>query len=152
MLNGEKVILMTKLALYEQNEGKKEIPISRYFRGDYISIRMIGSFFAFTISFIIGFALWAGSNIDYLIENLTNMDLISFGRRVILVYLLLLVLYLIICYIFFAREFKKIRLNLKNYNGGLKRLHRIQQEERESTITDRGILDKVIKEAEGAEQ
>jgi hypothetical protein len=31
MINEEKVKIMTKLAMYEQGEGKKHLPISRYF-------------------------------------------------------------------------------------------------------------------------
>ena len=149
MLNSEKVILMTKLAIYEQNEGKKEIPISRYFKGDYISVRMIGSFFAFTIAFVIGFSLWAVCNAEYLIENITTMDLFSFGKWVAIIYLLTLVLYLVLSYIYFAYKFKKIRRNLKNYNGELKNLHKMQQEEINNTVTDRDFLGKVVSEAKG---
>ena len=35
MLNEEKVILMTQMASYEENEGKKNMAIGRYFRSDY---------------------------------------------------------------------------------------------------------------------
>ena len=38
MLNEEKVILMTQMASYEENEGKKNIAIGRYFSSDYIAI------------------------------------------------------------------------------------------------------------------
>ena len=37
MLNEEKVILMTQMASYEENEGKKNMAIGRYFRSDYIA-------------------------------------------------------------------------------------------------------------------
>jgi len=152
MLNSDKVILMTKLALYEQKEGKKEIPISHYFKGDYISIHMVGSFFAITISFIIGFALWVICKADYLILNVTNMDLVALGKRILVIYLIVLAVYLVLSYIYFAYKFKKIRQNLKVYNGGLKKLHRLQDEERSNTITDRKALDQAIKEAKGEDE
>ena len=41
MLNNEKIILMTKLSLYEQKNQKKEIKTSKYFRGDYMSLKML---------------------------------------------------------------------------------------------------------------
>ena len=44
MLNNEKIILMTKLSLYEQKNQKKEIKTSKYFRGDYMSLKMLKSF------------------------------------------------------------------------------------------------------------
>ena len=34
MLNEEKIILMTQMASYEENEGKKNMAIGRYFRSD----------------------------------------------------------------------------------------------------------------------
>lgn len=43
MINEEKVILMTKLASYESNEGKKNIRIVNYFRGDYIGFQVLKS-------------------------------------------------------------------------------------------------------------
>ena len=35
MLNEERVVLMTKMASYEANEGKKSLAIGSYFRSDY---------------------------------------------------------------------------------------------------------------------
>ena len=36
MINEEKVKIMTKLAMYEQGKGRKYLPVSRYYRSDYI--------------------------------------------------------------------------------------------------------------------
>ena len=41
MLNEEKVVLMTKLAAYEQHRGKKDTKIRRYFRGDFLLMQML---------------------------------------------------------------------------------------------------------------
>ena len=46
MLNEEKVILMTQMASYEENEGKKNMAIGRYFRSDYIAIQVLSPFCA----------------------------------------------------------------------------------------------------------
>ena len=37
MLNEEKIKIMNKLAMYEQGEGKKYLPVSRYYRSVIIS-------------------------------------------------------------------------------------------------------------------
>ena len=34
MLNEEKIKIMNKLAMYEQGEGKKYLPVSKYYRSD----------------------------------------------------------------------------------------------------------------------
>ena len=56
MLNEERIILMTKMASYEEREGKKNVAIGKYFRGDYIAIQIIKSVFCATIAFVIVFA------------------------------------------------------------------------------------------------
>ena len=51
MLNEEKIKIMNKLAMYEQGEGKKYLPVSRYYRSDYIGLAMIKNFFLVTIGY-----------------------------------------------------------------------------------------------------
>lgn len=51
MLNEEKIKIMNKLAMYEQGEGKKYLPVSRYYRSDYIGLAMIKNFFLITIGY-----------------------------------------------------------------------------------------------------
>ena len=41
MLNEEKIKIMNKLAMYEQGEGKKYLPVSRYYRSDYIGLATV---------------------------------------------------------------------------------------------------------------
>lgn len=51
MLNEERIRLMTKMASYEANEGKKNVSIGSYFRGDYIGLQVIKSVISGTIGF-----------------------------------------------------------------------------------------------------
>ena len=58
MLNEEKVILMTKLASYEETEGKQNEKIVNYFRGDYLTVEVLKSLLYGTIAFVLGFGLY----------------------------------------------------------------------------------------------
>lgn len=58
MLNEEKIILMTQMASYEENEGKKNMAIGRYFRSDYIAIQVLKSVLCATIAYAVCFALF----------------------------------------------------------------------------------------------
>ena len=51
MLNEEKVILMTQMASYEENEGKKNMAFGRYFRSDYLAIQVLKSILCETIAY-----------------------------------------------------------------------------------------------------
>ena len=45
MINEEKVKIMNRLAMYEKRGGKKYLPVSRYYRSDYIGLALIKNFF-----------------------------------------------------------------------------------------------------------
>ncbi|MGN0383832.1 MAG: hypothetical protein ACI4DS_06145 [Eubacterium sp.] len=129
MLNGDKVILMTKLALYEQNEGKKTIKMSKYFKGDYVGIQLVKSFFAITLAYIFAVAIVIAYKAGYIIDNLTNIDFIKYGKIFIVIYVAVLLIYMMITFIASTYKFKTIRKSLKVYNGCLKALLKMQDAE-----------------------
>ena len=51
MLNEERIILMTQMASYEANEGKKNVAIGSYFRSDYIGWQVLKSIISATIAY-----------------------------------------------------------------------------------------------------
>jgi hypothetical protein len=137
MLNNEKIILMTKLSLYEQKNQKKEIKSSRYFKSDYMSIKMLNSFVYITIAYLLCLILWFMYSSDKVISKLTTTGrFIALVAVLIVIYLIVMVLYMIFCYAFYSHKFRAIRKNLKEYNGDLKTLHRIQELEYDAIINE----------------
>ena len=53
MLNENKVKMMTKMAIYEKNEGKKMLHNARYYKGDYVALAALKSTITTTLAFII---------------------------------------------------------------------------------------------------
>ena len=53
MLNEERVILMTRMAAFEQHEGKKNNAINSYFRSDYVGYEVLKSIISATIVYLI---------------------------------------------------------------------------------------------------
>lgn len=137
MLNNEKIILMTKLSLYEQKNHKKEIKSSRYFKGDYMSLKMLSSFVCITIGYLLCLVLWFMYSSDKVISTLTTTGkLIALVVVLILIYIVATVAYMIFSYAFYSHKFRNIRKNLKEYNGDLKTLHRIQELEYDAIIDE----------------
>ena len=54
MLNEEKIRLMTGIAMFEKEANKEIFPVTRYFKSDYISSRLIRSFLAYSFTCLIG--------------------------------------------------------------------------------------------------
>ena len=129
MLNTEKVKLMTKLAMYENGEGKQYLPVSKYYRTDYIGLALIKNFFLVTLGY--GLILLAGLGYfaEYLMENIHKMNLVSLGVRILLGYIAVLVLYSILTYIQYAWRYHKAKKSVKDYYVQLTRLNKMYNKE-----------------------
>lgn len=129
MLNEEKIRLMTKLALYEQKEGKKDLPLSKYYRTDYLALKMINSTIVMSLGYIILLATIVLIRVEELLSDLVNMDLAAIGRNVLIIYVILFVINMAVTYFISSYRFKKSRGNLNRYNGDLKDLYMIYKKE-----------------------
>lgn len=122
MINEDKVILMTKLASYEANKGKKDIAILNFFRGDYIGFQVLKSIVAGTLSFCILFLVYIFYNFENFMQDIYKMDLMEFGKKTVLIYLCFVGGYAVLSYIVFSVKYSKAKKNLRSYYGNLKRL------------------------------
>lgn len=122
MLNEERIKLMTKMAVYEANEGKKNVAIGNYFRGDYIGLQVIKSIISATIAFLIVFGLFVFYDFEVFMSDIYKMDLLGFGKSVIIAYLIFVAVYALISYMIYTYRYTKARKSLKMYYNNLKKL------------------------------
>lgn len=141
MLNQEKIALMTKLASYEENEGKKTIPLSKYRREDYVGLKMINTVIVATFAYVLILASIVLINIEEMMAELANMDYIKAGRDILIGYVVILVVYMAISYVVYSIKFRKVRESLNEYNGNLKKLYNMYREE--ENIENRGKTENV---------
>lgn len=124
MINEEKVILMTKLASYEEGEGKKYVPIINYFRTDYISSHLLKSFIAGTLAFLSVIGVYVFYNFEAIMADVYNIDFVEIAKTLGKYYLILIVVYLLITYVVSAFRYSRARKSLKVYYNNLKRLEK----------------------------
>ena len=137
MLNNEKIILMTKLSLYEHKNYKSEIKSSKFFKSDYMAIKMFNSFLCVTVAYVLCLLVGIMYSSDSLLANMTTTgQLTALLIMAIIGYVAITVVYMIFSYAFFSHKFRKIRKNLIEYNGDLKTLHRIQELEYDAIINE----------------
>ena len=129
MINEEKVKIMTKIAMYEQGKGRKYLPVSKYYRSDYIGLALIKNFFLVTIGYIMAVAAVAVYFGEYLMENLHKMDLVSMGIYIIVGYVAALVGYSILTYIQYFVKYYKAKKSVKEYYIQLTELSKIYTRE-----------------------
>ena len=129
MLNEERIRSMTKLAIYETNEGKKIIPLSHYYKSDYVSKSLMKSFVYGTISFGIMFGMWMIYQMDNAKKSMFGGNLEEFIIQVILLYLIFMILYLLITYIYASITFTKSKKSIKKYLALLKKVEKMHERE-----------------------
>ncbi len=114
---------MTKLAIYEQGEGKTAFPMSKYYHSDYMALRLINSLILTTLVYamVVGTILLV--NVDAFLEELVSMDLKELGKSLLISYIVVLVINVVISYAVGNYRFKKHRKGLSEYNGNLKKLY-----------------------------
>lgn len=122
MVNEEKVILMTKLASYETHEGKRDMTVVNYFRGDYIGFQVLKSVIAASIAFFALFAVYLFYNFEVLMQDIYKMDLLGFGKNVVILYFCFVGGYGVISYILYATRYAKAKKHLKSYHSNLRKL------------------------------
>ena len=80
MINEEKVKIMDRLAVYEKQEGRKYLPVSKYYRSDYIGLALIKNFFLVTIGYGLILAVIAAYNLEYQgLQNENFYDVVVIG-------------------------------------------------------------------------
>lgn len=129
MVNEEKVRIMTKLAAYEKGEGKNYLPISKYYRTDYIGLALIKNFFLISIAYVTLAGLVALYFLEELLENIHKMNLVKLGVKVIIGYVLLLAAYSVIVYVVQTVKYSRAKKSIKNYYMQLGRLTKIYAKE-----------------------
>ena len=120
---------MTKMACYEENEGRKNKAIGSYFRGDYIGLQVIKSIISATIAFVIIFAMYVFYDFEVFMADIYKMDLLAFGKSVIIDYLIFVVVYALISYGVYTYRYTKARKSLKIYYNNLKKLAYLYERE-----------------------
>ena len=129
MLNESRIKLMTKMASFEQDTGKKSMTIGTYFKGDYISKEIIKSIIYGTLAYVICFALYIAYEFEFLLSDIYKMDILGFGKNVVFSYLKFIAVYAIITYVVYTLKYQKARHDLRAYYNNLKRLNSMYKKE-----------------------
>lgn len=123
MLKEEKIHLMTRLAFYEKREGKQTIPIGKYYKKDYVALKMLQTAFSTAIAYFCILALWALGQMESLMEGLKDMNFISLGGNMVIGFVIMELVFLIIAYRRYSKKYVEAKKRLKPYYQDLKYLN-----------------------------
>ena len=122
MLNEKRIILMTKMASYEANDGKKNVAIGSYFRSDYIGWQVLKSIISASIAFVVVFGMYIFYDFEIFMTDIYKMDLLEFAKQVLTRYLWTIGIYAVISYVVYTVRYSKAVKSLKVYHMSLRKL------------------------------
>lgn len=134
MISEQRVKLMTRLAAYEQNEGKKNEDIGSYFKGDYISLQVLKSVLSATIAFALIVVLFVLYDSELFMSDIYKIDIMDYVKKFIIYYLCFTGAYVVISYVVYSIRYRKAKRRLKVYFNNLKRLQILYQRERKDKV------------------
>jgi len=132
MANPQKIITMTKLALYDKHDGASDRAANDYFRHDFIYRKNLGTRLAVGLGCILILIIYW--SMRFFVEGMDVFELnLEFFRESILFALAALVLYSLIGTIQGTREYYLVQKRLEDYQAHLRHLERVAERSRRSS-------------------
>ena len=124
MLNEEKIRLMTGIAMFEKKANKEIFPVTRYFKSDYISSRLIRSFLTYSFTCLIGVGMWILYQIEDILNTMDISVLLASAKYIALFYAAGLLVYLGITWAVYSKRYDTASKSMKVYQAKLRRLEK----------------------------
>lgn len=125
MINEKKVIIMTKLASFEKHDSRKTMNIVNYYRSDYLGFQILKAIVAATISYLAVLVVYVFYNFESLMADIYKIDLMEMGKKLGIIYLMVVGIYSVLCYFVCAHRYKKAKKTLKQYYINLRELEKL---------------------------
>ena len=129
MLDERKVKLMTKLAMYEETQGKEDFKISEYYRKDYAGMHTICSVIWVTIGYVCAVAMIMLAGLESLMSKMSGGLIVTLGIAIVVGYVVVVIVYAVVTSHIYNEKHKNARQRVKRYNHNLTRLLKMYEKE-----------------------
>lgn len=129
MLNEDKIRIMTRMAAFDQVEGKRDLSVNGYFRGDYISFQILKSALYATFGAMLMVLMYILYDLETFLEDFYKMDVMEFADNVMSKYLVALAIYVVISYLVYAYRYTRAKRRIRDYLRCSRMLRSIYEEE-----------------------
>lgn len=134
MIDPKKVRLMTKLAVYEEGPGKKDLKINGYSKRTYVNIKQLESMIAVTVAYLLGLVLYCFGIYTDIISQGLKFPYKKYFIHALFLYLIIMLIDFICTKRYYTKIYEKMRKDIKQYDRNLYRLEKyIQKEEKDRT-------------------
>jgi len=133
MLNRDKVVLMSQLAMAEKNE-EEDLKLYKYYKADYIRYNLIRTVLNVTLAYILLVFLILLYKIEDLIARLADFEFAGIGKSILKGYILVLIVYLVIGFVYYANKYNKSKKNIVRYYKKLRQLSMFYNDEKKQGV------------------
>ena len=129
MLSEDKIIIMTRLADFEQEVGRDDLNRTNFYKLDYIRWQIIKTLLSVSGAVFLVLLLVGLYNVEYLITNALELDYIKIGKSILVLYIAILILFVLITIIISSIQYEKSKKRVKEYYLDLQRMLDYYEEE-----------------------
>lgn len=128
MLNNKKIRNMTKLAIYEQKEGKEDIRMSKFYKSDYVQYNLLKTCISVTVAYLLVLVMIVVYYSEFIISEAVTLDYKAIGVKVLAIYILIMVTYIIGTIFRYSLKYERSRSRLARYYRRLKSLEKLNRD------------------------
>lgn len=129
MIDPKKIRLMTKLAIYEKQEGEEDISIGKYYRADYVRMNILKTILAVTFGYLLLVLMIVIYHSEFLLDKALVLNYSLLGKKLLGYYLFLLVVYIGAVGVGYTVLYTRSRERLAKYYKMLGKLKKIEEQE-----------------------
>ncbi len=132
MIDVKKVRLMTRISIYENGQGKKDLKMNRSKQKTYISMKVIESILCVTVAYLIVAGLYSTRYVTMIVTE-------GFGKfkniaaALLAIYLILLMLSVILTYFYHRDKYRKAYRRIVRYDKHLAKLEEYMKDNGEDS-------------------
>lgn len=130
MLNENKIKMMTKMAIYEKNDGKKMLKNSSYYKSDYIAFGLLKTLVTTTIAYFLCVGIYLICDMENFIRSVNNIGYGNYAKIFIVLYVVMLIGFSVIAILVYNYQYESSRDELKVYFSRLNRLEHFYKNRR----------------------
>lgn len=122
LIDEKKVGLMTRLAVYEKHEKRRNLVMSRYYQTDYVRYNVLKTWVASTVAYWLIVGAYAFMKFDELLAEINDIDYFSLMYKILGGYVVFCLVYFLFSSMVYHYRYIKAKSGLVEYNSNLKDL------------------------------
>lgn len=126
MVDKKKVSLMTKLEIYERKQQNKSIPMSRFYKTDYVRYNVLKTIVAATIAYWLVVGIYIYMQFEDILAKLNEIDYFDLVYKVLGGYVFFCIGYFFFATFVYYLRYEFARPGLTEYNSNLRDLIELQ--------------------------